>query len=162
MRCVPRGGALRRGPQRLACRARLPPSAAQAYAEESLGIIKKQKDIIDRMQQENAVRRACQRPWLPRASARCRPLPLGPRPPCWRSSPLPRAQGLKAELDMEMRFAQKKEAKDTSLTALHNQSASGRRAERLPSIASAARLHPPISPGPPSRAQSTRTQPRWK
>ncbi|KAA0161206.1 hypothetical protein FNF27_03848 [Cafeteria roenbergensis] len=55
----------------------------KAYADESLGIIKKQKEMIERMQADNST--------------------------------------LKAELELENRFAQKKAARDSKLSSLHDQ-----------------------------------------
>jgi hypothetical protein len=55
----------------------------QAYAEESLAVIRKQKDLIDKMSREN--------------------------------------DGLKGELDVEVRASQRKPFGDANLAALHDQ-----------------------------------------
>jgi len=89
----------------------VPRNVSQAYSDESLGIIKKQKELIERIQSDNAVRargtlhgqHSCQAPVILR-----RP---GVPPP----------QSLKAELELENRFAQKKAARDSKLSSLHDQ-----------------------------------------
>lgn len=56
----------------------------KAYSEESLGIIKRQRDMIEKLQGDN--------------------------------------EQLKAELDLEMRYATKKTVSDTTIAGLHDQS----------------------------------------